>query len=99
MARKTSYGKPCYQTYQNTQNSLKSGLVFDANFEHPRQKAFFFSSILLAAYSYGLGLLKEDENHPQLDDYSDKENKNIEKLEEMVSSITSEQKDKEEVAL
>ena len=63
------------------------------------QKAFFFSSILLAAYSYGLGLLKEDENHPQLDDYSDKENKNIEKLEEMVSSITSEQKDKEEVAL
>ena len=35
MARKISYGKPCYQTYQNTQNSLKSGLVFDANFEHP----------------------------------------------------------------
>lgn len=63
------------------------------------QKVFFFSSILLAAYSYGLGLLKEDENHPQLDDYSDKENKNIEKLEEKVCSITSEQKDKEEVAL
>ena len=35
MARKISYGKPCYQTYQNTQNSLKSGLAFDANFEHP----------------------------------------------------------------
>lgn len=63
------------------------------------QNAFFFSSILLAAYSYGLGLLKEDENHPQLDDYSDKENKNIEKLEEKASSITSEHKDKEEVAL
>ena len=63
------------------------------------QKVFFFSSILLAAYSYGLGLLKEDENHPQLDDYSDKENKNIEKLEEKASNITSEQKDKEEVAL
>lgn len=62
------------------------------------QKGFFFSSILLAAYSYGLGLLKEDENHPQLDDYSDKENKNIEKLEEKASSITYE-KDKKEVAL
>ena len=35
MARKISYGKPCFQTYQNTQSSLKSGLVFDANFEHP----------------------------------------------------------------
>lgn len=53
----------------------------------------------MAAYSYGLGLLKEDENHPQLDDYSDKENKDVEKLEEKASSITSEQKDKEEVAL
>lgn len=63
------------------------------------QKFFFFSAILLAAYSYGLGLLKEDENHPQLDDYSDKENKDVEKLEEKASSITSEQKDKEEVAL
>lgn len=63
------------------------------------QKAFFFSSILLAAYSYGLGLLKEDENHPQLDDYTDKENKNIEKLEEKASSIKSEQTDKEEFAL
>lgn len=63
------------------------------------QNAFFFSSILLAAYSYGLGLLKEDENHPQLDDYSDNENKNIEKLEEKACSITSERKNKEEVAL
>jgi hypothetical protein len=35
LARKISYGKTCYQTYQNTQNSLKSGLAFDANFEHP----------------------------------------------------------------
>lgn len=63
------------------------------------QKVFFFSSILLAAYSYGLGLLKEDDNHPQLDDYSDCENKKIERLEEKANSITSEKKDKEEVAL
>ena len=63
------------------------------------QKAFFFSSILLAAYSYGLGLLKEDDNHPQLDDYSDKENKSIENLEKKTIKIDSEQKDKEEVAL
>ena len=34
-----------------------------------------------------------------LRDYSDKENKDVEKLEEKASSITSEQKDKEEVAL
>lgn len=63
------------------------------------QKVFFFSSILLAAYSYGLGLLKEDDNHPQLDDYSDCENKVIERLEEKANSITSEKKNKEEVAL
>ena len=45
MARKISYGKPCYQTYQNTQNSLKSGLVFDANFEHPTCKGKSFTPL------------------------------------------------------
>lgn len=44
------------------------------------QLAFFTLAIFVAAYSYGLGLMKEDVIHPQIDDYSDKENKEVEAL-------------------
>ena len=67
MARKISYGKPCYQTYQNTQSCLKSGLVFDANFEHPTCLDFLiiaFCVFLLVRLIMKLSRKKKEEPKP-----------------------------------
>jgi len=44
------------------------------------QLSFFILAIFVAAYSYGLGLMKEDDNHPQIDDYAENEEKELKAL-------------------
>lgn len=57
---------------------------YDYNLTHVHpdqwQLAFFILAIFVAAYSYGLGLMKEDDNHPQIDDYAENEEKELKAL-------------------
>lgn len=57
------------------------------------QLVFFLLAILVAAYSYGLGLMKEDDNHPELDDYADRDDKEVQALTEKASQQDNNEED------
>ena len=57
------------------------------------QLSFFILAIFVAAYSYGLGLMKEDDNHPQIDDYVEQEEKEIKALSEKVGQPDNNEED------
>lgn len=59
------------------------------------QLVFFLLAILVAAYSYGLGLMKEDDNHPELDDYADKDDREMKALAAKVSQQNNREEDVE----
>lgn len=57
------------------------------------QLAFFILAIFVAAYSYGLGLMKEDDNHPQIDDYVEQEEKELKALSEKAGQPNNNEED------
>lgn len=57
------------------------------------QLSFFILSIFVAAYSYGLGLMKEDDNHPQIDDYVEQEEKELKALSEKAGQPDNNEED------
>lgn len=57
------------------------------------QLSFFILAIFVAAYSYGLGLMKEDGNHPQIDDYVEQEEKELKALSEKAGQPDNNEED------